>query len=727
MTSKHTLAATCALVALSAGATSAQQIALEEIVVTARKTEERLQDVPLSISAFTATELTERGIDDVFEISQFTTNFSFEKLNRYGVQGGGSRPVIRGQSNILGEGNASIFVDGIQYNDSILSFPFDIVERVEVIKGPQAALFGRATFAGAISITTKKGSNEFENRVSVRAAEHDDYEINLLSRGPIVEDKVFYMVHGRYYDYGGEYRNSLDNQKVGQEQSFNLNGALEFRASENFTATLSGGYGKDDDGAAAIALQDRTFNNCFLDVARQYYCGEVAEFTTTEQNLDLFGDDIGLDKDSIRLSAKLEYDGGNFSIVSNTGYFNSDQTYGYDVDLTANSTALGGTFNRIAFSDREEWSTELLIQSTWEERLNYLFGAYYYNSDRSFREDRLAGFTVDNGTDTVRNWAGFGLLSYDLTDSLTAGVELRYSEDKIGNDNPTRAALPVLEETFKSWTPRFTVDWQVNDNSLLYASLAKGNKPGDFNANPLIDPALIPVQQEKSWNYEIGTKNTLLDGRMVLNAAFFYIDWTNQQLTSLTTLSSGAPASFISNAGETKVEGFEIELTNAFTDNFTGGFGYGLNDATFVVNNDGEQAAFFGDPSLKGNQTPNNSKHQFNIFGRYDYAISDEINAFFRADFSYAERKYAQVFNLAHTGDQKLLNVKIGFESDNWQFTLFADNITNDLTPSTVIRFVDFENFLPVGNSARTSGFVRAFQYPLADGRQFGVTASYTF
>ncbi|MEQ8733804.1 MAG: TonB-dependent receptor [Rhodospirillaceae bacterium] len=727
MTLKRFLAATCALTALGAGSANAQQIALEEIVVTARKTEERLQDVPLSITAFTADELTERGLDDVFEISQFTTNFGFEKLNRYGVQGGGSRPVIRGQSNILGEGNASVFVDGIQYNDSILSFPFDIVERVEVIKGPQAALFGRSTFAGAISITTKKGSNEFENKVSVRAAEHDDYEVNLMSRGPIVEDKVFYMVHGRYYDYGGEYRNSLDNQKVGQEESLNFNAALEFRASENFTATLAGGYGKDDDGAAAIVLQDRTFNNCFLDVARQYYCGEVNEFTTTEQNLDLFGDDIGLDKDSYRLSAKLEYDGGDFAITSNTGYFKSDQKYGYDVDLTSNSTALGGTFNRIAFSDREEWSTEVLVQSTWDSPLNYLFGTYYYNSDRSFREDRLAGFTVDDGVDKVRNWAGFGLLSYDLTESLTAAVELRYSSDKVSNENPTRAGLPLLEETFKSWTPRFTVDWQVNDDSLIYASLAKGNKPGAFNANPLIDPVLIPVEEEKSWNYELGTKNTLLDGRMTLNAAIFYIDWTNQQLTSQTTLSSGAPASYISNAGETKVEGIEIEMTNAFTDNFTGGFGYGLNDATFVVNDDLEQAAFFGDPSVAGNQTPNNSKHQLNVFGRYEYPVADGINAFFRADFSYAERKYAQVYNLAHTGDQKLLNLKVGLDADNWQVTLFVDNVTDDLTPSTVIRFVDFKNFLPVGTSARTSSFVRAFQYPLADGRQFGLTASYSF
>ena len=101
---------------------------LEEVVVTARKQEERLQDVPISVSAFTSEQLTERGARDMFDVTRFTPGFSFEKVNRYGVQGGVSRPVIRGMSNILGEGNAQVFVDGIPYSDSILSFP--IVDRI---------------------------------------------------------------------------------------------------------------------------------------------------------------------------------------------------------------------------------------------------------------------------------------------------------------------------------------------------------------------------------------------------------------------------------------------------------------------------------------------------------------------------------------------------------------------------------------------------------------------
>lgn len=701
---------------------------IEEVVVTARKQEEKIQDVPLTITAFTATEMAERGLADVMDISQFTPGFSFEKLNRYGVQGGGSRPVIRGQSQILGGANASIFVDGVQYNDSILSFPFDIVERVEVIKGPQAALFGRATFAGAINLITKKGSNEPENKVSLRLAEHEEGEINFLSRGPLSEGTAFYMAHVRYYNYGGFYRNTLDNQLVGDEESVNVNLSLEFRPTDTFMARINAGYGKDDDGAAAVTLQDRSYNNCFLEVARQYYCGEVAELDSTEQNLELFGDRIGLDKKAVRASVQLEWDLGDYTVRSNTGYFGADANYGYDVDLTSNSTFAGGTFNRVAVSDRREWSTELLVSSNADSATRWLGGVYLYQSRRDFREDRLSGATVDQGEARTDNWAVFGSVARDFSDTVTGTLELRYASDEIGNDNPgARPTLPLIENTFKSWSPRATLDWTYADDRLIYATVAKGNKPGFINANPLLDPSLLFADEEDSTNFELGTKNTLNNGRTTFNVAVYFIDWTNQQLTMGATLSDGRPITVVVNAGETEAKGLEIEVAHIFTEQFTGGFGYALNDATFVEFNDSEQNLFTGgDPSVAGNQTPNASKHQANVFARYEWPIGANT-AYVRADYSFASRKHAQIFNHSHSGDQNLVNLKLGLDVGQWELGLFVRNLTDDRTPSTVIRFVDFKNFLPRGTSARTSSFVRAFQYPLADPRQIGVTASYVF
>lgn len=244
--------------------------------------------MPLAVAAFTSEQLTECGARDIYDVSRFTPGFSIDKTNRYGVQGGVSRPVIRGMSNILGEGNAQVFIDGIPYSDSVLSFPFDIVERVEVIKGPQAAPFWSSTFSGAINLITKKGGNEAENVASARLAEYGDTEVNLLSRGPLVDDRLYYMVHGRYYTMDGMYRNTLDNDRIGGEQSTNFNASLEWRPTDGISAILSGGYTRDRDDIAAITLQERFANNCYLNVARQYYCGgEVQE--AREATLDRAG------------------------------------------------------------------------------------------------------------------------------------------------------------------------------------------------------------------------------------------------------------------------------------------------------------------------------------------------------------------------------------------------------------------------------------------------------
>jgi outer membrane receptor protein involved in Fe transport len=716
----------CLSLILLAPTTFAQE--LEEIVVTARKVEESLQKVPITVTAFTSEQLTERGLDDIFDVSTFTTSFSFEKLNRYGVQGGGSRPVIRGMSQILGEPNASIFVDGLQYNDSILSFPFDIVDRVEVIKGPQAALFGRATFAGAINLITKRGSNEFENKFSMRAADYSEIEGNFFSRGPIIEDKLFYTVNARYYDFGGFYRNSLDGQRIGDENSVNFDGSLEYRPNDAWNIRFGLGIGQDEDGAAALTLQDRFSNNCFLDVARQYYCGEVIETPASVQNLELFGDSIGMDKDSTRASLQIEYSTDNFTVISNTGHFQADQTYGYDVDLTANSTFAGGTFNRIAVSDRNETSTELLVRSNTDSPLQWMVGTYLYKSRRDFREDRLNGSTVDQGEARIDNTAFFGSLNYDFTESLSGSVELRYAEDEVSNFNPgSRPDAPLIGKTFDSVSPRVTLNWQVNEGSMIYGSYAVGNKPGFINANPLLDPSFLFAEEEESDNIEFGSKNVFGDGRYVLNASIYTIDWDKQQLTTGTTLSDGRPVTVVVNAGKTEVNGVEVDFTAAVTDQLTVGIGASVNDAEFIEFDDAEQELFTGDPSVAGNQTPNSARVQGNAYARYEFPFGSDMTGFVRADYAYSSKKYAQIFNYADSGEQNLINLRAGFSAGNWDMSIFVNNVTDDRTPSTVIRFVDFANFLPVGDSERTSPFVRAFQYPLADKRQVGMTATLSF
>jgi len=734
---------------------------VEEVLITARKQQERLQDVPIAVSAFSSEELEERDMRDIFDVSRFTPGFSFERLNRYGVQGGVSRPVIRGMSNILGEGNASVFVDGIVYSDSILSFPMDVVERIEIIKGPQAALFGRATFSGAINLITKKGTNEPENQVSLRAAEFGDYEAGFLSRGPLIEDRLFYMGHVRYYTSDGQYRNLLDGDKVGGEESKNANVSLEYRPGDMFSATLAGGYSDDRDDLAAIVLQDRFFNNCFLDEPRQYYCGEVQELEATVlDRTNLQGQD-GVNRDSSRFSAALTWDFGGWALVSQSGFFSTDIQYGYDSTYQG-GTVLGPTTipgsspvaNRTAtdpvrvrstlrneVSTRDEWSTELRVETRGEGRARFMAGVFYYESDRTLEERHFDATapTIFFGETRVDNWAAFGSAGFDLTDRWEVTGELRYAEDTIGNFNnisPLRVNEPLIERTFDSVSPRVTTAFKVTPSNMLYLNVAQGNKPGVINADPRFPPDIRFADEETSWNYEVGTKNTLFGGRMVANLALYYIDWDDQQLTATFTFPTGGTQSFLTNAGKSEVRGAELEITGNITDNFTAGFTYALADTEIKEMNDVEANELFESPSVAGRKLPGVPENTASIFGRMEFPIRDQMNAFVRADASYVDEKFDQIYNLASTGEQTLVNMTVGIETGHWDLSLFVRNLTDDRTPSSLTRYVDQMNLnvasAPNPNPAQvnvtgTTATERAFWWGMPPRRQFGLNATYRF
>jgi iron complex outermembrane recepter protein len=698
---------------------------LEEIVVTARKSEERIQDVPLTITAFGARDIQERGIQDLYQVSLFTPGFQFEKLgNRYGSQDGGTRPVIRGMSSIGGGPNAAFFVDGILHSQNIMSFPFELIERVEVIKGPQSAQFGRSTFAGAINFITKRPTDEPEHTISARIAEYGDYEVNLVSRGPIIEDRLAYMVHARYYDFDGQHRNRFDGARVGQEESVGLNAALRFTPTDRLSINFSAGYNEDDDGLAASVITPATVNNCFLEIFRQYYCGVIPVEDTIDLDRSALNGQEGLRRETVRLMASVDYEFDNGMLLSwNAGLFNIDSEYGYDSDYI--SAQRRSVNLRLEVQDRSEWSTELRLASNTEQRVRWQAGLFYYSDRFDSEQQRLSGLsTLNLGRENAKNVAVFGSVSADITDTVTATLEARYAEDELefiaGNGNQ-------FKSTFDSILPRLTVDWKITDTTMLYGVVALGNKPGGFNTDPRLPPELLTVDEEEVWHYEVGAKNTFLDGQITMNLAAFYLDWSKQRLTE-TFFAPDASISYGINAGKTEVKGFEFDIVTRFTESFIAGFSYGLNDATFVrFEGLAEGIALLNTADVAGRLTPNTSKHEFTLFGRLDFPLGPQLNGFFRADYAFSESKYDQVFNLAETGDKSLLNVKFGIEGERWDASLYVDNVTNSRTPSAVIRYVDNKNTLPIGDSERVSSVLRGFLYSLADKRRMGVNFRYRF
>jgi iron complex outermembrane recepter protein len=521
---------------------------LEEIVVTARKREESLQDVPLSVSAITASSIEDLRILSPEDIARFTPGFSyvasFGRLNQ-------ERPVIRGQSNILGAANASFFVDGVYVSGPSVSTETSNLERIEVIKGPQAALYGRATFAGAVNYITKRPTNEFTGKALATYAQHDEQEISGSLSGPILQDKLFFYVAARDWEYGGEWKNVLDGRELGAQSTQSATAKLLWTPSESLEVTLLGTWSKDDDnGGFALGLQGGEFNNCQLrsitgSVANNfagsqnarspgYFCGTVqgAEDLLTHQRTDVMTDP-GLERTNKRaaLTAKYSFAGGH-EFASTTGYHDENQesqidvSYaGYDAFIAFGATQAGAFWRRGAES-RDDFSQEFRIRSPAENRFRWLGGVYYFRAnDDTIRDDKFlppgsalasgpgcvrlstTSVTCPNGQGTLAereivNKAVFADLEYDFTDQFTATLEARRATEEQEQKNifvlppfcnplqPTAAGGTfdgcTFTGRFESTTPRVTLRYKASPDQTYYLNWAKGNKPGGFNTGTAV-------------------------------------------------------------------------------------------------------------------------------------------------------------------------------------------------------------------------------------------------
>jgi len=735
-------------VAMSVAATAQMPVAwsqddemdLEEVIVTARKREENLQEVPLSVTAFNATTLQDYRMFSPEDIAGFTPGFSF--VNSFGRDS--DRPVVRGMSNILGAPNASFFIDGVYVPGTIASTELQMLERVEVIKGPQAALYGRATFSGAINYVTRRPTNELEGQVTVTAAEHETINTNAYISGPIVQDSLYFYLGAGFSEYGGEYDNTISGDEVGGEETTTFTGKLLWTPSDSFEASLRVTAQEDDDDHIAIWLQGAEYNNCYSPdasrpSARGYYCGTVKTNDEVTLRTD-FLPDPGIERDVLRTSLNMDWELGNgWTISSITGYQETETDRNIDVsyggyDALAYLAAvyappffdLAGSFWRVQAEETETFSQELRLSSSADQRLRWSVGAYWYDSEfKQTVDDRIApltsfDFLLDpaqseqrpNSYPEVRNTentAIFGSVEFDFTDSLTGTIEVRHATDKIEADYLSYAFTSgdKFEEEFDSFTPRFTLTWVPSDSTTIYGNVAKGTKPGGFN-DPGTDQ--VSYDEEEAWNFEVGVKKRILGGRGTWNSALFLIDWTDQQLTFNAQRPDGTLTSFIDNVGETSVTGFETELSMMITPNWDMTANYSYINSEIDEYTSADQAILIGcnttaddyydciqaNGSVEGNQTPRSPKHQASL--RTMFRIPMGAGEWFvGGDIRYEGSKYAQVHNFAQTGSRTTVGAQAGYRNDRWTVTVWGKNLTDDDTAMDILRYIDTRMYTSVG------------------------------
>lgn len=706
------LLASISFMAGSAAAQEASQI--EDIVVTARKQSERLQEVPIAITAMSAEEMQRRGIREVTDLSSIAPGLNIEKDQGRRFE----RPVIRGQANVFGAPNVASFVDGVYIPDSLFATELAFVDQVEVIKGPQSALYGRQTFAGAISYTTRRPSQTLEGLARITAAEHNEFNFLAGLSGPIIEDVLAAQASVNYYTYGGEYRNNApgtpsDGRTIGQEKTIGGTLALLYTPTSALSFTLRGSYAHNDDGHEPMAIQRSSENNCYLGSTTQYYCGAIK---ITPDMIGLNLDEVdggGVERKTGRLSLTTEYDLDGFQLTSITAYNNSTEERKADLDYQP-QRLLGGSLHVNDMVDIDSFSQEFRIASPRGERMHWMAGAYYFDSDRSDGRYRYVSRTMqDNGTVETSNLALFGLVGFDFTEQLSGTVEVRVAEEKLhltGGDSNFD-----FEATYRSTNPRFTLAYQATDDLMFYGLMARGNKPGGFNSDVRLDPSDRSYGEETAWNYEVGFKSDLLDRRLRLNVAAYYIDWTNQQMTQVAQLGNGETVSFIRNVGEVEVKGFEVETQARITADWSVRATYAYADSAYTNATDPDFATLTGgDGDVRGRAIPNAPKTQYSLGTHYGWDIGDN-HFFFDATHSFRSKKYDQVANLAWVDGRDTTNFQLAWERDQHRVILFGRNVFDNIDPVGIVRYSDFVT--------RKRGFVGS----LPRGRQFGVTYEANF
>ncbi|MBL4613182.1 MAG: TonB-dependent receptor [Emcibacter sp.] len=728
---KRMLSVLCgSLIGLPAGAVAASgdmsytelNMPMDEIVVFARKRPERIQDVPASVAILSSSMIEEGALTGLKDIAAFTANFSYDEgFGRNNLQ----RPVIRGMSNILGAANAAFFIDGIYVSGGMASTPLFDLQRVEVLKGPGSALYGRATLAGAVNYITKRPGDTLEGQFSATAASHDEYDISGRVSGPLIEGKVGLSLSLRHYEFGGEHENvGPGGGKVGQEKSQSITGGLTFTPSDNFGVYLRVFYQKDDDGHMANVVQPATANNCFAGTGG-YFCGEITSPEAVALNLDVF-EDPGLERDIFRTSLIMDWTGDNYHISSLSSFGKDRLKDQRDTDFLP-IAALGGSFHILSDTEIESYSQEVRLSYDDGGAFRLLVGGYYFHE--KIEDQQTSPFSVRPTTTIspvakVKNYAVFASFEYDVSDKLTGTLEMRQNWDDIS----IAPSTGIRTQAFKSTTPRFALSYKITPDARLYMTVARGSKPGGFNGELFTDAvpeservrlaSFLTYAEEKAWNYEIGAKTSWRDGRVNVNIAAFFIDWTEQQLTtSFPVIGHRRARPLINNAGKTEVWGFEAELQARPNDHWDISASYGFAHAEFKVFDDETQERLTGEASVAGNRTPRAPQHTFNLSSRFVTPITDDMDFFLRGDVSYKSSRFVQVHNLAVIGATTKVNVHTGIEWQDVRLTVFVKNLFDDDTPADVSRFFDASSpFLP-----------RAFLISLPRGRQFGMNVTYAF
>jgi iron complex outermembrane receptor protein len=628
MALKSKWAATAAVVAFSSPALSspalaqqqaqanqeAQAIGLEEIVVTAQRRETRLQDTPVAVTALSALQIERGQFTESLDLGRIVPNLiainnvTLGASNTYFLRGIGSTESIATFDPPVGTYVDDVFVARQNANNIEL---FE-VERIEVLRGPQGTLFGRNTTGGAISIITKKPSEEFSAKVEASYGRFDEIRTKGSLNIPL-SDKVYTGVSAYYVKDDGWQESVRTGEKYNFIDAYGVRGAVRVVPSDNVTWDFSGDWQtQDHQNLASIVDPARAATNIKAGKSGPWVLGTGRKNDVYLRNCKTGAGPLqwvrnGCTANEVtgyNLYSNIAVDVGeslSFNII--TGYRNLDHDF---VSPLFASLRAGFELPLSNAGNHNQFSNEIKLNGELADgALRYTTGLFYMKEDNLTRyETSLAAppanvFLVlddSNLENDTESFAWYAQAEYDI-DKLTLIAGVRWTDEKktiksfthggangvFNLGNVIAAGIPNAVSAVV-WTPKGVIQYNVNDDVMFYVSATRGFKSGGWNARASAADRLTRFNEETVWSYEIGTRAEFMDNRVRTNITGFSATYSDLQLPALlrTPGVGEAPIFVTDNAGKSRVRGVEFEGTALITEGLTGTLTFGIQKGKYL-------------------------------------------------------------------------------------------------------------------------------------------------
>lgn len=738
----------CAALALSAGAASAQDgvaATVEEIVVTAQKRSENLQDVPVSVTAISGDSLADRGVTNVLSLNNLAPGLRVSS----GDAAANPKIFIRGVGlsdfNPNSSSGVGVYMDGVYIGSPLAQMAgfFDLAQ-VEVLRGPQGTLYGRNTNGGAINVTTKRPTQSMTADASIEYATYNAVNAMVAVGGPIIQDTLAFRVAAQYVADDGVTYNRVTGDDVNATEYWAGRASLLYTPNSDFEVLAQvnrfvnrGDATQPQHRALFPATAAATGPDGFC--APGFYssgqCTDLFGYADTD-NDDHAGDYNQQGKDKIDLfgaSLQATWNLGSVSLVSVTAWQWAHRNAFENTDVSPLQMIEINYLSR-----QQQFTQELRLQSNdTAARLKWVVGAYFMDEvvKDATQQDTLrdyrpffvspsnpTGFDLANSiavfghpyTQKTQGYALFGQADYALSDRLIATVGLRWSADdkKFDYRSTAEGSIVLLasqqSKTFSDWSGRLGLRYELTPDANIYATYNRGYKSGGFFGGIATSPSEIePYDNETLDAFEVGLKSELFDRRVRLNLSAFYYDYQDQQVFAQ-ALRNGLTVLVLDNAASSKVYGAEAEITARPTQNLEFNAGLSLLNAKY------------GDYQSEGqdftdNRLPQSPKVTLNMAATYTVPLASGASLVANADAAYSSKIYFDNSNAARLSQD---GVWIAGAQASWRSPdeaieagVFARNLFNETYTVSISNIDSLGEDLMTLNRPRSLGVFLRYHY----------------